>query len=86
MFRLNRASISTPRRAFASGEPMNIVICQLPDNLAPDSLSWDRFARRVERAQPDITLLNEMPFGPWAARGPCGGAPPRGPSGPCSLS
>jgi N-carbamoylputrescine amidase len=47
---------------------MNIVICQLPDDLAPDSLSWDRFARRVERAQPDLTVLNEMPFGPWAAR------------------
>jgi N-carbamoylputrescine amidase len=49
---------------------MNIAICQLPDGMAHDSLSWDRFARRVERARPDLTVLNELPFGPWTAREP----------------
>jgi N-carbamoylputrescine amidase len=49
---------------------MKIAICQLPDGLAHDSLAWMRFARRVERAQPDLTLLNEMPFGPWTSREP----------------
>jgi N-carbamoylputrescine amidase len=47
---------------------MHIAICQLPDGMAHDSLAWDRFARRVERVRPDLTLLNELPFGPWAAR------------------
>jgi len=47
---------------------MNIAICQLPDGLAHDSLPWTRFARRVERMQPDLILLNEMPFGPWVSR------------------
>jgi N-carbamoylputrescine amidase len=47
---------------------MSIAICQLPDGLAPDSLAWARFVRRVERSQPDVILLNEMPFGPWTSR------------------
>jgi N-carbamoylputrescine amidase len=47
---------------------VNIAICQLPDALTHDSLPWTRFLRRVERAQPDVILLNEMPFGPWASR------------------
>jgi N-carbamoylputrescine amidase len=46
----------------------SIAICQLPDGLEPDSLAWARFVRRVERTQPDIILLNEMPFGPWVPR------------------
>jgi N-carbamoylputrescine amidase len=45
---------------------MNIAICQLPDALTHDSLPWARFVRRIERMQPDVILLNEMPFG----RGP----------------
>jgi len=51
-----------------SGNSLNIAICQLPDGMAHDSLAWDRFARRVERARPDVTVLNEMPFGPWTSR------------------
>jgi N-carbamoylputrescine amidase len=47
---------------------MKIAICQLPDGLAPNSLSWDRFSRRIEHAQPDLAVMNEMPFGPWVAR------------------
>lgn len=47
---------------------MNIAICQLQDGLAHDSPAWDGFAQCVERARPDLTLLNEMPFGPWTAR------------------
>jgi N-carbamoylputrescine amidase len=49
---------------------MKIAICQLPDGLAHDSMAWTRFVRRVARAQPDVTLLNELPFGPWTAREP----------------
>jgi len=47
---------------------MNVAICQLPDGLAHDSLEWARFMRRVARVRPDVTLLNEIPFGPWTAR------------------
>lgn len=47
---------------------MHIAICQLPDALTHDSLPWARFVRRIERMQPDLILLNEMPFGPWASR------------------
>ncbi len=50
---------------------MNIAICQLPDGMTHDSLAWNHFARRVERARPDLTVLNEMPFGPWTAREAC---------------
>jgi N-carbamoylputrescine amidase len=49
---------------------MTIAICQLPDGLAPDSPSWARFVRRVERLRPDLIVLNELPFGPWTAREP----------------
>jgi N-carbamoylputrescine amidase len=47
---------------------VNLLVCQLPDDLSPGSLAWDRFARRVERTRPDLTVLNEMPFGTWTAR------------------
>jgi N-carbamoylputrescine amidase len=55
-------------RAPRSIRAMNIAICQLQDGMAHDSLAWDGFAKRVERARPDLTVLNEMPFGPWIAR------------------
>jgi len=51
-----------------SGSSLSIAICQLPDALTHDSLPWTRFVRRVERAQPDVVLLNELPFGPWTSR------------------
>lgn len=47
---------------------MKISVCQLPDEISPGDLAWKRFARRIEREQPDVALLNEMPFGPWVAR------------------
>jgi predicted amidohydrolase len=47
---------------------VKIGVCQLPDELSTSDLAWKRFVRRIEREQPDIALLNEMPFGPWVAR------------------
>ena len=47
---------------------MNVAICQLPDELSPDSLAWARFVRRVERGRADLIVMNEMPFGPWISR------------------
>src|SRR6185436_12527888 len=49
---------------------MKIAICQLPNELSHDGLDWKRFVRRIERAQPDVTVLNEIPFGPWISREP----------------
>jgi N-carbamoylputrescine amidase len=47
---------------------VKISVCQLPDELSTDDLAWKRFAQRLERERPDLALINEMPFGPWAAR------------------
>jgi predicted amidohydrolase len=47
---------------------VKVAICQVPDGLAPCTLAWRRFAECVARERPDLTVLNEMPFGPWAAR------------------
>ena len=49
---------------------MRVSVCQLPDELSTSDSLWRRFARRIENDRPDIVLLNEMPFGPWIARGP----------------
>lgn len=47
---------------------MKVSVCQLPDELSTDDLAWKRFAQRLEREQPDVALMNELPFGPWVAR------------------
>jgi N-carbamoylputrescine amidase len=46
---------------------LKFTVCQLPTNLSPEQPAWADFARRIEHAQPDIALLNEMPFGAWIA-------------------
>jgi N-carbamoylputrescine amidase len=48
---------------------MKVSVCQLPDELSTSDSPWRRLVRRIERDRPDIVLLNEMPFGPWIARG-----------------
>ena len=47
---------------------MKACVCQLPDGLQADDPAWRDFAGFVESERPVITLLNEMPFGPWIAR------------------
>ncbi len=49
---------------------MKIGFCELPDNLSAAGPEWREFRRRVEREQPDVTVLNEMPFGAWIAGRP----------------
>jgi N-carbamoylputrescine amidase len=48
---------------------MKVSVCQLPDDLSTSDSPWRRLVRRIESDRPDIALLNEMPFGPWIARG-----------------
>lgn len=47
---------------------MKLSFCQLPDDLAIDHPAWSDLMLRLGREQPDLALLNEMPFGPWVAR------------------
>jgi N-carbamoylputrescine amidase len=37
--------------------------------LRPRTDEWERLCRDLERAKPDIFVLNETPFGPWIAAG-----------------
>ncbi|MEO8017787.1 MAG: carbon-nitrogen hydrolase family protein [Pseudomonadota bacterium] len=46
---------------------MKLSVCQLPNNLSLDHPAWLDFVRRLHREQPDIAVLNEMPFGAWIA-------------------
>jgi N-carbamoylputrescine amidase len=47
---------------------VKIGVCQLPDELTTADLAWRRLERRIASDGPDMTLLNEMPFGSWLAR------------------
>ncbi|HEV7606420.1 MAG TPA: carbon-nitrogen hydrolase family protein [Steroidobacteraceae bacterium] len=46
---------------------MKVAVCQLPNNLSLEHPAWLDFVRRLHREQPDIAVLNEMPFGAWVA-------------------
>lgn len=46
---------------------MKLSVCQLPDGLSLDHPAWADLLRRIDNDRPDITVLNEMPFGPWVA-------------------
>jgi N-carbamoylputrescine amidase len=47
---------------------LKLSVCQLPDGLSIDHPAWADVLRRIENDRPDITVLNEMPFGSWIAR------------------
>jgi len=49
------------------GDPLKLAVCQLPTNLSHHHAAWKDFVRRLEHAQADLVLLNEMPFGAWIA-------------------
>jgi N-carbamoylputrescine amidase len=46
---------------------LKLTVCQLPTNLSPEDPVWADFGRRLEEAQADLAVLNEMPFGRWLA-------------------
>ncbi len=48
---------------------MKVSVCELHPEMLPESDSWKEFAGTVRRENPDLLLLNEMPFGPWIAAG-----------------
>jgi N-carbamoylputrescine amidase len=46
---------------------LKLSVCQLPTNLSPGHPAWVELSWRIDRAQIDLAVLNEMPFGPWIA-------------------
>ncbi len=46
---------------------MKLAVCEIPSGMAPRDEVWRQFASEVQKLQPDILLLNEMPFGSWLA-------------------
>jgi N-carbamoylputrescine amidase len=49
---------------------VKLAVCQLPTNLTPEHPAWTDYAWRLERAQTDLAVMNEMPFGEWLAARP----------------
>src|SRR5215510_1944012 len=43
--------------------------CECAPELVAPSREWNTLCREVSGEAPDVFLLNEMPFGPWIARG-----------------
>ncbi len=48
---------------------VRIGVCEASAGLLPGSQAWKRLCNQVRRVNPDIFLLNEMPFGSWLAAG-----------------
>ena len=48
---------------------MRIAVCEVQSDLLPGTPEWKQLADHVCRANPDILVLNELPFGPWIAAG-----------------
>ena len=46
---------------------MKLAVCQLPNNLSVQHPAWHDLLARIEQEQPDLAILNEMPFGDWLA-------------------
>jgi len=49
---------------------VKLAVCQLPTNLTPEHPAWADFAWRLERAEADLAVMNEMPFGEWISSRP----------------
>jgi predicted amidohydrolase len=47
---------------------MRVSIIQGRDGLTPESSDWGDFERAIRAAEPDLLLMNEMPFGHWLAQ------------------
>lgn len=49
---------------------LKVGVCELSPEMEPGSPEWRSVAAKVAEAEPDLFLLNEMPFGPWIAAAP----------------
>jgi N-carbamoylputrescine amidase len=48
---------------------VKIGVCESPPEMEPGSATWQRFAESVCKAELDVFLINEMPFGGWISSG-----------------
>ena len=49
---------------------MRIAVCESGPEMMPGDESWQALTEQVQAAQPDLFLLNEMPFGAWISAAP----------------
>lgn len=49
---------------------MKVSFGELPTGLVPGDAPWRAAVDRLSVADPDLVVLNEMPFGPWLAASP----------------
>jgi len=47
-----------------------VAVGEIAPELSPGSQAWTDLIRDLERLQPDLFVLNELPFGPWLAARP----------------
>lgn len=48
---------------------MKLAVCESPAAMLVDDSGWNRLVKQCESAEPDLLLLNEMPFGRWISVG-----------------
>jgi N-carbamoylputrescine amidase len=48
---------------------MKLAVCEAPAALVVGDAGWDRLVELTKSTEPDILLLNEMPFGTWVSVG-----------------
>lgn len=49
---------------------MRIACVEWPEGLLPEGTAFERITAEIARAQPDILITNELPFGDWLAGQP----------------
>lgn len=47
-----------------------LAVCENPPELVAGEAAWTPLCHRVNKISPDLLLMNELPFGPWAAAQP----------------
>ncbi len=48
---------------------MKIAVCEAPASMVAGDAGWERLAAQVTSEDPNLLLLNEMPFGAWVSVG-----------------
>lgn len=47
--------------------PVRLAVCEAAVGMTPGDDAWNALAADTQKAQADMFLLNELPFGPWLA-------------------
>ena len=54
---------------FETEKSMRLAVCEAPATLVAGDTGWNRIAGLTKSIDPDLLLLNEMPFGNWVSVG-----------------